>query len=112
MPHPLTGTRGSITAWTATPPISAAALVAATITESAAAVVLPRLGPVDRHPTTADLPFMQAVYRRLGLAIAGHLHEAEALAAAAAAVSHDFRAVDGSELREQLMELFVAYLLV
>ena len=108
-PFPCRGTgSGSIATPAAAPPISASAIVAAIITEPAATAVLTRLGLVDRQPTAADLVIVQTLNGRLRLAFAAHLHEAEPFTAPGTAVAHHFRALDGPELREQLLEFGVA----
>ncbi len=110
---PAAATMATATAATAT--ATAAVPTAAAITAPAAPAVtaattprFPGLGFVDSQPTAIDLLVMERLDGRLGLLIAAHLHEAEALAAAGVAVVDDLDALHAPELREQLLQFGVA----
>src|SRR5262249_51462017 len=75
---------------------------------AATAAILTGLGLVDRQATAAVLLVVQAVDGGLGLGVGVHLDEPEALAAPGVAILNHLGAVDGAELREQLLQVGTA----
>jgi hypothetical protein len=99
-----TTTTAAVASTTTTGATSAASSAAA-VTTTAAAPVFARLGLVDRQSSTVVILIVEAVDRGLGLSLGVHLDEPETLAPAGVAVLNDLGALDGAELRKQLLKL-------
>jgi hypothetical protein len=78
---------------------------AAVTTTTTAASVFARLGLVDGQASAVVILVVEAVNRGQGLGLGVHLDESESLAPAGVAVLNDLGALDGAELREQLLKL-------
>src|SRR5262249_45523913 len=84
----------------AAPSVTAAPAGAAAPT----APVFPGLGLVDRQPAAVHLLVAEPLDGRLGLLVAAHLDEAEALGAAGVPVHDDLGRLHRAELPEQLLQ--------
>jgi hypothetical protein len=93
-------TAASVTTAAAPGPTAAAASVT-----TATAAILAGLGFVDGEPSAVVFLVVEAVDGGLGLGLGVHLDEPEPLAPAGVAVLDDLGALDGPELREELLEL-------
>jgi hypothetical protein len=83
----------------------AAAPPATTTATTAATTILARTGFVHSQSSAVVLLQIQAFDGSLRFAVATHLDEAETLAATGVSIRDDFRALHGTELGEQLLEV-------
>src|SRR4051794_10204131 len=100
--------RGRSIAAAAVAPVASPA-TAATVAATRAGFT--RLGLINREAATVVVLVVEALDGRLGLGLAAHLHEAEALAAARVTVLDDLRALDVPECGEQLLQVGTADLI-